>query len=485
MSTTDTSTAICVHPGEAGYWFQASQQRFKDNNQHDAYRFAVRAATLDPYRRHHCSMAGFFAVESGRFYPAYVWFSKALCLSPGDDNVIINLGVVFEQGAAFDRALSFAQRASVIDPGLNIAQFNMGKAFMAKGEITAAIEHYEKAVEMGLTTPGVLKTLSLAHLVSGSFLRGWKLYESRFDGNALDAESPRFLTSSKPYIKDFKNLRKKSVLVWAEQGVGDEIMFGSMLREFYDHVGKLLVQLDTRLIPLFRRSLPKNVIFFERGLRIPEEKYDCHAALGSLGQHLRPDLESFANKGVKYLWADPRRVSEIQKLLARRSGETIVGISWRSSNHETGQVRSIALADFIQSLKTPHVRLVNLQYGPVESEIQQVKRGLGVDVWRCPQLDPTHDLDGLAALIEACDEVVSVGNATAHLSGALGVATTVLLPKMSARNEQGRLIPGWRWLGETTNCLWYDSVTLNRWQKHELDFSGVLARLTAKRTRVQ
>lgn len=478
------SKEICLHPGEARHWFHSSQQRFDEKNRYDAYRFAARAASVAPYAQPHCAAAGYFAIESGRLLPAYFWLCKAVCLHPNDDTINTNLGVVFERGGAFDEALRHAQRASFINPTSNIAEFNIGKALMAKGEITPAIEHYEKAVEMGLGTPSVLKTLSLAHLVSGSFLRGWKLYESRFAQTHLERDSTRALVSSKPYVHTIKALKKNSVLVWPEQGVGDEIMFGSMLRDFYSTVGQLLIQLDRRLIPLFRRSLPGNITFFERGTTVPEEKYDFHIAIGSLGQYLRPDLKSFTNKGVQYLWADPRRMREIQSSLAKQTEEIVIGISWRSSNYETGQTRSIALADLVQSLNAPRVRLVNLQYGAVEAEIKQVGVDLGVKVWCCPHLDPTEDLDGLAALIALCDEVVSVGNTTAHLSGALGVPTTVLLPKMSARNDEGRIIPGWRWLGEATTCIWYDSVKLSRWKKQESDFSGVLARLALKKNQI-
>jgi hypothetical protein len=242
--------------------------------------------------------------------------------------------------------------------------------------------------------------------------------------------------------------RTVPVLVWAEQGVGDEVMFGSMLGEFRGHVGKLLVQLDRRLIPLFKRSLPDDVEFFERGTVVPEDRYDSHIAIGSLGQYLRPTLESFEGKGGKYLWADPERIQAMREWLSVKEGERVIGLSWRSSNPETGAARSLALKDLVKSLQAPGVRFVNLQYGDVSAEIEALERDEGITVLQCPGLDTTDDLDGLAALIEACDEVVSIGNATAHLAGALGKKTTVLLPK--ARS--------WRWSVVGDCCPWYESI---------------------------
>jgi ADP-heptose:LPS heptosyltransferase len=110
----------------------------------------------------------------------------------------------------------------------------------------------------------------------------------------------------------------------------------------------------------------------------------------------------------------------------------------------------LALKDLVKSLQAPGVRFVNLQYGDVSAEIEALERDEGIQVLQCPGLDTTDDLDGLAALIEACDEVVSIGNATAHLAGALGKNTTVLLPKA----------PSWRWLARDERSLWYKSAII-------------------------
>jgi hypothetical protein len=263
--------------------------------------------------------------------------------------------------------------------------------------------------------------------------------------------------------------------------VGDEVMFGSMLGEFRGYVGKLLVQLDRRLIPLFKRSLPDDVEFFERGTVVPEDRYDSHIAIGSLGQYLRPTLENFEGKGGKYLWADPERIQSMREWLSVKEGERVIGLSWRSSNPETGAARSLALKDLVKSLQAPGVRFVNLQYGDVSAEIEALERDEGIQVLQCPGLDTTDDLDGLAALIEACDEVVSIGNATAHLAGALGKKTTVLLPKLGIKATGNKVMPGWRWLGQPETCLWYDSISLTRMKLDEDNWITALDRLADSR----
>jgi ADP-heptose:LPS heptosyltransferase len=112
---------------------------------------------------------------------------------------------------------------------------------------------------------------------------------------------------------------------------------------------------------------------------------------------------------------------------------------------------------------------VNLQYGEVTADLERAKAQLGIEVYHESEVDNRNDLEGLAGLIDACDEIISVGNATAHLAGALGKKTLVLLP----------FVAGWRWLHEGERCPWYDSVTLLR-QTVRDDWSAVLAQVNGR-----
>jgi len=194
--------------------------------------------------------------------------------------------------------------------------------------------------------------------------------------------------------------------------------------------------------------VPGDIEYVERGEKVAESRYESHLAMGSLGLYERPTLESFSGKGGRYLRAESARVERIRRLMGLGAAERAVGISWRSSNAETGAMRSVELKELVVALRGQGVRLVNLQYGEVRAEIEGVYEALGERVWECGEVDNREDLDGLAALIEACDEVVSIGNATAHLAGALGKKTTVLLPEA----------PSWRWLAQDDQTLWYSNV---------------------------
>jgi ADP-heptose:LPS heptosyltransferase len=198
-------------------------------------------------------------------------------------------------------------------------------------------------------------------------------------------------------------------------------------------VPNLLVQIDERLIPLFQRSMPE-IAFYPSNQPVDEVLYDAHLPMGDLGGIFRGKKEDFANTKDAYLVADKERARKIRQSLCK-DNETLVGITWKSKNKQSGSKRSLELKEFAEKLSAPSVKLVNLQYGDVKEELEQLKREHGIEILQCTEIDNTNDLDGLAALIEACDKVETVDNTTVHLAGAIGKETVVHL--------NGR--KNWRW----------------------------------------
>ena len=168
-----------------------------------------------------------------------------------------------------------------------------------------------------------------------------------------------------------------------------------------------------------------------------------------------------------YLRADPERVSQLRADLGLKEGERLIGVSWRSTASETGVNRTIPLWELAKTLAGPGRRLVNLQYGEVSEEIRETFDRTGVRIEAVAGLDTRDDLDGLAALIECCELVVSIGNATAHLTGALGKRALILLP----------YAPSWRWMTEGDQSPWYASLRLFRRSTIKDRWTDVLSRL--------
>jgi len=194
-----------------------------------------------------------------------------------------------------------------------------------------------------------------------------------------------------------------------------------------------------------------------------------HIALGSLGRYLRQSGDAFPSHPNDFLVADPARSAQLRKRLD--DGRRVIGLSWRSRNPKCENAKSATLCDFHAVLALPGCRFVDLQYGDTDAEREAVERELGVRVERLDDVDNTQDIDGLAALMAACDAVVTVSNTTAHLAGALGRPTRVLVPF-----GLGRM---WCWLDEGEASPWYGSVRLQR-QRRLHDWSGPVEAVAAE-----
>ena len=381
------------------------------------------------------------------------FFHRVLILrSPSDDGF-------YQHAVALKRAddptaASVSYRHAV---ALNPARFDVfvgyAEALVSLTQFIEAILWYRRASAVDPANHDIAYWQSLTELRLGRFEEGWFHYESRWESSvsvAHRATAHAYFEGRPRFSPDVAGQR---VLLWAEQGVGDEIMFGGLLREFRakSRCAELLVTVDPRLLTLFRRSFA-DIKFFAHDEPVPLELYDEQLPLGSLGFYCRPSRASFDAGGERYLHLPSGIAEQRRAELGIGSREFLVGLSWRSANPETGRSRSVSLQCLIEALGFEGVRFVNLQYGNMTAEITSVAVRTGKQVVSHPDVDTRNDLESVAAMIEACNLVISVGNATAHLAGALGQKTWVLLPHVA----------GWRWLHEGSSCPWYRSVRLFR-----------------------
>ena len=236
----------------------------------------------------------------------------------------------------------------------------------------------------------------------------------------------------------------------------------------------MVFECEPRLVPLFRRSFPKVTVVpctDPPDPAIDDASPDLHCPSGSLGRWLRPNLDSFAQTSA-YLVADARQVEPLLNLLQDRFGQKKrIGVSWKSARAGFGVFKSSDLAaDWKLVLgSVPDAVFVSLQYGNVKGVLDRANQSLGVIIHNDLGIDVSWDMDGLAALISRLDLVITTSNTTAHLAGALGVPTWVLVPRGPARL--------WYWFDGDPKSLWYPDVTLY-WQDTPGDWSGVMTRVS-------
>ena len=388
-------------------------------------------------------------------------FKKALRIEPNYAEVHLNIGIIFDNKQEPEAAIENYKKALKIKPDYADAYYNMGIALNKNGEPDAAIESYKEALKIKPDYANANYNQSLVYLHQGDFQLGWAKFEWRwkfdkFNSVALESSKPRWNPTG-----------KNRVLLWAEQGIGDEIMFASVIPDLYVLCSKLIVKIDKRLISIFRRSFPGDIDFRLRDETVSETEYDAHIPMGSLPLHFRQTVDSFKPTAKGWLSACDTKTSLLRESLLSDGSEVLIGISWHSTNYKKGAEKKVMkLAQLAKKLHGPKVKLINLQYGDVNEELDNLRKEARIEVVQVPEIDNMTDIDDLAALIMACDKVVSISNVTIHLAGALGKEAKVLLASLC----------DWRWGQSSNSSYWYDSVRLFR-QTNIDDWDNVLKKL--------
>jgi Flp pilus assembly protein TadD len=330
------------------------------------------------------------------------------------------------------------------------------------GELEAAQRHFERAIAARPSWHFARYSLGRLAFEQGDFPRAWALMAARAHEPGRGAAVWR---AARPEWQGAQ--QGGPLLLYGEQGIGEEVLFASMLPEVVALPRQKIVVVNGRLIPLFERTLASPGLTFidDAGPKVPASAYTEQIALGDLGAHIRTRLGDFLAARAPYLRADPQRVAHYAARLRASPAPRVCGLTWRSRNALIAEEKSLRGQD-LEALTTGlNCRFLNLQYGEVPNEIASLRQ-LGVDLAVLEDLDLRNDLDGLAAAIMACDLVVTTSNSTAHIAGALGKRTLLLLP-----HGRGRF---WYWQAQGEGSLWYPSVRILR-QTRAGDWSAPIA----------
>lgn len=387
---------------------------------------------------------------------------RAIALAPEDPLARYNLGVLEVTAGNREAAVEAYDSALALRPDYADALLNAATALQGLGQLEAALARFEQSLALRPGWPEAHWNRALAHLQAGDLAAGFAEYGWRWrcDGFA----SPR---RAYPWPHwDGGPLDGRRLLVWAEQGVGDQVFFAGMIADLAAVGADLVVTCEARLVPLFARSFPGSAILPETdGPAIQAASPDLQCPMGDLGRHLRADSGSIPAQ-PSYLKADPGLTARLRARYARPEGGMRIGISWRSGNRDSGRERSLPLARWRPILERVEGPIVSLQYGPVGPEVEAFRAATGIEPVMDPEIDPRGDLDGFAAQVAAMDLVISVDNSTVHFAGALGVPVRALLPVAS----------DWRWFRDRADSPWYPSLRLYR-QEAPGDWSGPIAAL--------
>jgi tetratricopeptide (TPR) repeat protein len=408
----------------------------------------------------------------GEWEEAEACYLQAIERAPAFADAHNNMGMLrVERGDLAGAAASF-RRALALQPGLSEATNNLGMLLEEEGRGSEAIELYRQAMRTDARNARAAYNLGIALLGRFEFAEGWELCERRYD--TVPAVTPR-RAFRVPRLEERGLAASRRVAVWREQGVGDQILYSTLLPALAAGGPGFVVEVDRRLVPAYARAHPGWEVVAPEDSERAFASCDAHIPVASLPRLLRPALQRFEEQPASILAADEARAARYRSRLgADGEGPPVIGVSWRSfqpkARGELGRRKSSSL----QSLHalSQRARLLDLQYGDTASERAQFAAS-GGRLERLEDLDLFNDLDGLLAAIAACDLVVTTSNVTAHLAGALGKRALVVF--LSARP------PFHYWASPHGRSLWYPSVEivtapgLDTWERafgrvHELLF---------------
>jgi tetratricopeptide (TPR) repeat protein len=348
-------------------------------------------------------------------------FDRALKIRPGYAEAWNNRGATLRRLGRLNEALESYDRALRAAPNFAEAAYNRGIVLSELGRMAEALEACEQALRVKPDYVEAHWNRGLWLLQSGSLALGWDEFEWRW--KLADYQGERFRQTSPLWTG--QKLRG-ALLVWNEHGIGDEIFYAGMLNDLHPYAASITVCVDPRLVPLFQRSFSRVQVLSRKAL-LPRVDFEAHIPMGSLGRYLRRNFNAFPKDAKPYLRASE---SASQKLRARlaQGNRLVCGLSWFSKNPHSGGDKSLRLLDLLPILNVPDIEFVDLQYGDTIEERAALQVSTGVRVNRLAEIDNFNDIDGLAALIDACDVIVTVSNTTAHLAAALGKPVLLMLP---------------------------------------------------------
>jgi len=463
----DVRRRLCeLAPQDVQHWFELGLCLQQDHKPAEAREAYLRAQEIDPgYPMLQNNLAGTF-LDLDEPRRVIEILDQVIGESSDDARPFINLGAAYRQTFQLSRSVAMFERAIAIDPRNSLAYSNFGLTLKELQRWDEAGAAFKRAMALDPNFVGARWNLAMWQLLQGDYVDGWRNHEARWEGSPeLRGKRHVGLTQR---LWEGQPLAGKTLLVWGEQGYGDALQFARYVPLIAQHVhaqgGRMLYCCFGRLLPLFRRSFADCFDAIVPDTVKPMPPFDYHCPLLSLPLRFGTTLETLPAQ-IPYLILDQQKVDSWRAQLA---GETRlkVGLVWAGNpTHQRNPFRSVGVEAYTQAFKDIRgVAFYSLQFDAAEDVRQGQAAGL-------PIVDHTTamtDYDDSAAFVRNLDLVVTTCTSAAHLAGAIGAPTWLLLD----------VNPHWVWLTDREDSPWYPTLRLYR-QGAYRDWHPVMARVRA------
>ena len=405
---------------------------------------------------------------------AEVFFEKAYKLNSETFETINNMAGFYLEESKYSKAIVFYKKAIALNEVNAIVLNNLAKTYLCIKKISEAEKYCKKAITLDNKNEEFKKTLSIIFLKKNDFKNAWVYFDGRLGLSDFISKNPNINLIKDKIPKNISIKKDKKILVLREQGVGDEILYGSMYPDLLNKFSNVKIECDERLLELFKNSFDKKYSdkFVTLGYysldknKINDFDYIIYA--GSLGKYFRSDIKSFPK--TSYINTIKNyKDNELEKII-KKSNDIKIGISWKSFKNRYASEKSLKINDFYNILEIKNSTIFNLQYGNIKNELDIFLKEYHHKILTIEKLDLFNNFSGLANLLINLDYFVTVSNSTAHLAGALGVKTILIKPENHASFHY--------WDYEDGKTPWYNSVNIiSKDNLRDKDFIKKLFRL--------
>ena len=389
------------------------------------------------------SILGLAYYKKKQFDLAKSFLLNSINLNRNNSNAFTLLGDCYLEVKDFENAKINYNKSLQISPYNKMALNNLASLNFFKGDLIEAERVYKLSLKHNENNYDAKYNLAQCQLAQSKFLSGWRNFELRWLANQF--HSPKL---NKNIPKFEINMEKKNLLLWSEQGLGDQILFLRFLKDLEPFINNLYINIDSRLHKIIKRAYPK-IKFLSKNNFNKNYKINSQMPLGDLGSLFVKDNSYLIKNTNSYLSSDPNLTKQLKNNL-KINNKYICGLSWISKNDDIGANKSVSLEILNPILSIKNIYFLDLQYNDTTDERDKFYSKYGIKISKIEEIDNFNDLNGVTSLIDICDFVITVSNTNAHISGSLGKETFLLLPK-----GKGKL---WYWSSLKNRSIWYNSI---------------------------
>lgn len=413
-----------------------------------AVNFYTKAIMLDPSNVNNFLQRARCRLKLKQFEPSQLELSEALERFPNNSDVQHEAARLLFSMNESNKGIQYARLAHESDPRNYHKTITLGVSLLMHGDSAEALEKMKLAQKHAPEGNKTMEwNLALAHLANGQLEQGWEFHKARFEDPSAQVQHRTF---DVPEWRG-EDISDKTVVVWADQGLGDALKAGTMLPQLMDRAGKVIVELSAKGAQFFQHSFPDAICRAAQmnvDLEATASDYDLHTNISDLVEFFRRDIDSFKQAPCPVFTFEKERARDYLARLKGHEDKPVIGFSWRSKNLAVNRARFYLSAPGIAPLlESRDAIFVNLQYSAIPKELDFLQSKFPERFHNFEDVDLFNDLLGAAALTACCDFVVSANTSVADMAGILDI------PSIRYGQQEPALLLGQK------NPPWYPSMT--------------------------